>query len=408
VAPAATDGFWVNVAPGGTTGTGLSPLYAAKDFVSTLRSNAMALDAADLSLQTELQAVSNDLKTRMVPVVDSNLDTLNLAWLAVQFWNDVVKNPNVPFVSNKTFYDNSNPYWQPVIGSCEFYMDTNYAVFASSKDEAKYIACRTEASQMNFNYIYPTDVDGQMKDCTAVGELCGTSWTTRVRLNPDQTDADKFTLYTQTRESKELALAFGYSFWDYIQGKTISGLSSCPSGQSCYVSVLAKTFSNTNFGAAFPGNASTLTATRDTNNQINSVSLTGELSPGFNMTRNPVSGYDPVTMQWFYKPNQVVIVLGDKHNVALSAALSQVNGTDKIDLTGTIALIKNGLPETNIELGTGSYILARPSSLGYVGAPVSYTAQNGSQEMLLKLKGGSATSNFTGDIKVGAFRGINA
>ena len=96
VAPAATDGFWVNVAPGGTTGTGLSPLYAAKDFVSTLRSNAMALDAADLSLQTELQAVSNDLKTRMVPVVDSNLDTLNLAWLAVQFWNDVVKNPNVP------------------------------------------------------------------------------------------------------------------------------------------------------------------------------------------------------------------------------------------------------------------------------------------------------------------------
>ena len=96
MAPAATDGFWVNVAPGGTTGTGLSPLYAAKDFVSTLRSNAMALDAADLSLQTELQAVSNDLKTRMVPVVDSNLDTLNLAWLAVQFWNDVVKNPNVP------------------------------------------------------------------------------------------------------------------------------------------------------------------------------------------------------------------------------------------------------------------------------------------------------------------------
>lgn len=88
----------------------------------------------------------------------------------------------------------------------------------------------------------------------------------------------------------------------------------------------------------------------------------------------------------------------------LSAAMSQVNGVDKIDFSGTIALIKNSLPETNIELGTGSYILARPSSLGYVGGPVSYTAQNGSQEMLLKLKGGSATSSFTGDIKVGAFK----
>ena len=147
VAPAATDGFWVNVVTGtGPTATTQTPLNAAKAFISTLRSNAMALDAADLSLQTELQGVATDLENRMMPVVESNLEALNLAWLAVQFWNDVVKNPNVRFVSGKTFYDNSNPYFQKYFGSCGVYsvITADHFVLATSKADSNYLSCRTE------------------------------------------------------------------------------------------------------------------------------------------------------------------------------------------------------------------------------------------------------------------------
>jgi hypothetical protein len=403
MAPEATEGFWVNVtAVVGTTGTTQAPLDAAKTFINTLRSNAMALDAADLSLQTELQAVANDLKNRTVPIASSNLNALNLAIKGLQFWDEVINSPTAPFVANKTFYESTTYPWETPtpIGGCGFYSDVDYYISATSKADAKYLACGTAYTQANDRFIVATDANGVTKQCTALGEWCGTYWSTRVRLHPDAQDANKFTLYTQTRAARQTTSALGYSYYDQIQGKWITGLVSCPSGQACSYGVSATTAANTNYGAVFPGNAAVLTFTRDNNTNISGVSLTGELSPGFSIQSNPMSSFEPTVNTWVYRPNQIATVLGDKHNVALSAVLAHLTGLDKLDLSGSIDLIKNTALETRIELAPGSYMQARPAFAG----SQNYTAHDGSQEMLLKLKAGSATSSFTGDVKVGAFK----
>lgn len=408
VAPASTDGFWVNVAASsGGGGTSQTPLEAAKAFIGTLRSNAMALNATDLSLQTELQAASTDLKNRMMPVVDSNLDGMNLAWLGLQFWNEVMNNPNAPFVPGKTFYDTSNPFlFSPKpIGGCTLYSYISIDLFtvATSKLDAKYVGCSTPETMMSINYIAPTDVNGLPTSCSVAGDWCGTYWSTRVRLAPDAADINKFAMYTQTRESRRLISAPGYFYYDSALGNTVAGLATCPAGITCQYGT-PQIAVKTNYGATFPGNAASLTTTRDLAGKINSVSLTGELAPGFAIQRSPAWVYDPVNMMWLYRQNSVAVVLGDKHNVALTASLSQSSGVDKVAFSGTMNLIKNGVNETDIELGVGSYVLARPNDFGIPGFPVSYTARDGSQEMLLKLKGGSSLSRFSGDVKVAAFQ----
>ncbi len=335
-----------------------------------LRSNAKALNATDMSLQTELQAVADDMQNRTAPIATSNVNALNVALLGAQFWNDVIKNPNVPFVSGKTFYK-SDVYWQESIGGCGFFADANYNVPATAKDEAKYVACY---SQSQFpNYIQATDENGFYKQCKAVGEWCDTQWSVRIRLTPDAANVNQFTVYTQTREAKRTAKTF------------VNG----------YVDTFTET--RTHYGAAFPGNVAILTTARDANGLINNVNLSGELSPAFTVQSNFSSYYDANLSQWVYKQNQLATVFGDKHNVILSAGLSTTAGVEKLALSGSMELIKNGALESRIELAPGSYIQAKADGAG------SYSAKNGSHEVMLKLKGGTAASTFTGDLKISAF-----
>jgi hypothetical protein len=356
----------------GTPVPAATALEQAKAFITTLRSNAKVLDASDLSLQTELQKVSDDLKNRTAPMASSNVDALNLARLGAQFWNDVIKNPNAAFVASKAFYKNSNPYYPESLGGCGFYSDTDYMVLATSKADAKYVACGTATTSMgqywSDSFVYPTDANGIHKPCAAIGDWCGTQWTVRVRLHPDAADSNKFTIYTQTRESRLT--------------KTADGTAQA----------------RTQHGAAFPGNAATLVTQQDGNGRVTAVNLAGELSPAFQITRNPNYYYDTGLALSVYKPNQVAKVLGDKHNVALSGALTQVNGLDKLALSGSMELIKAGSLESRFELASGSYLQAKPDGAG------GHSVQDGSHEMLLKLKGGSSASSFTGDLKIGAFK----
>ncbi|OIN94033.1 MAG: hypothetical protein AUJ20_02140 [Comamonadaceae bacterium CG1_02_60_18] len=409
-APTATDGIWVNIGAytPGTVDTS-EPLALAKTFVTSLRSNAMALDAADLSLQTELQAVANDLQLRTAPVAGSSVKALDMALQAAQFYTDVIQNPAAPFVQSKTFYDTSygapaypvgysgTAYMGPSLGGCSFNSDTNYNILSTSKADARYVACGSSAQFDDL--IQPTNPDGTQKQCTTVGESCGARWSYRIRLHPDATDPNKFTVYTMTRKADLTVKTMGYSYSDPVTGQWVTAATSCPTGTSyCQATPTAYNEARTHYGAAFPGNAATLTAQRDVNGNITAVGLSGELSPAFTIEYNGTSYFDSASQNWLYRPNQTATVLGDKHNVALSGAITQTNGIYKVALSGSVELIKAGALETRLALDTGSYVqTSRPDMYGNM-------AHDGSQEMLLKLSGGSAASTINGELKGSAFK----
>ena len=358
--------------PSGTPATTASAVEQARAFFGTLRSNAKALDATELSLQTELQAVADDMKNRTAPLASASVDALNVAAKGAQFWNDIIKNPSAPFVATRNFFNLSAGYYEPQ-GVCGFYSDTEYKILATSRADAKYVACGTA-----LQYVQAP------KRCSTVGDWCSSNWSIGVRLHPDAANASKFTVYTQTREAKQIVqtLSNGYA------------PASAPASGNGYPSTFSE--SRTHYGAAFPGNEATLTAQRDSNGQVTAVSLAGETSPAF-VIGDASSSYNNSTKMWVYKP-PVATVLGDKHNIALSASLSTVGELEKLAVSGSIDLIKNGAMETRIELANGSYLQAKRDATG------SYSAQDGSQELLLKLKASTAGSAVAGDIKLSAFK----
>lgn len=346
--------------PSGTPLSVATPLEQTKAFMGALRSNLKALDAADLSLQTELQKIADDMKDRTAPLASSNITALNVARRGAQLWNDVIRG-NAPFTANHTFF-NGYEY----LGGCSFVSDANYNINATSKADAKYLTCQA-ATQ----FIPATGMNGEYKACTAVGELCDTAWSHRVRLHPNAADVNKFTIYTQTREAKRTAKTFA---------------------------PLTFNETRTQYGAAFPGNAATVATQLDSNGQVTALDLAGELSPAFSITRNWTYNFDSTLNRWVSKPNAVATVLGDKHNVVLSAALTKVGELDRLALSGSMELIKAGVLETRLELTDGSYLQAKPDATG------DHEASNGSQEMLLKFKGGTTGSALTGDLKISAFK----
>jgi hypothetical protein len=327
----------------GTPAPVATPVEQAKAFIGTLRSNAKALNATDLSLQTELQKVSDDLSGRTAPIATSNINALTVAVEAANFWNEVVMDPNADLNALLDTQTEQSRSFGP-LGGCTLYKNPTYLVGeeATTRAEAKYVAC---GSYSQANYVIATDTNGAYTSCNAVGEWCGTKWSTRVRLHPDPTDANRFTVYTQTREAKV--------FYGAAEQRT-------------------------HYGATFPGNAATLTIQRDYSGELPNVNLTGELSPAYSVVGN------------------VATVFGDKHNVALSAALTKVDALHTLALSGSMELIKNSLLETRIELSSGSYI--QGNNVGNYGDP------DNSQEIFLKLKGGSVASSFTGDLKISDFK----
>lgn len=330
--------------PTGTAPSVATPVEQAKAFMATLRSNAKALDASDLSLKTELQKVADDVTGRTAPVAESNINALYVATQGAKFWNDVMVTPNSAFQQTRNFGSTFDPR-----GGCGLYSDADYNVLATSKADAKYVACGTAQK-----VVMATPM------CATVGDLCQTNWSTRVRLHPDATSANKFTVYTRTRAAK-ITLQSGGNWAEPVDSS-------------------GKRTGRTEYGAEFPGNAASFSWQSDVNGKITSVSLNGELSPAFQIE------------------NGVASVLGDKHNVALSGALTKDGSLETLAVSGSIDLIKGGVLETGIALASGSYIKAASDANG------SYDATNGSQEMLIKLAAKTAVSAITGDLKIGAFK----
>ncbi|MEI8326086.1 MAG: hypothetical protein WCH44_12120 [Betaproteobacteria bacterium] len=391
-APAATDGFWLNVGAATTPITPPAALTQAKAFVTALRSNAMALNASDISLQTELQAMADDLKTHTAPIAISNIDTLRLIHREANLWVDVMQKGSKPFAANTYFYSSFNV----VESLCSFYSDSNYMVFATGTSDAKFLACSTNPPAADV--IWATDANGVAAPCKAVGDWCYTVWATRVRLEPDTTDSGKFTVYSITRETRFVKAVVAYSFFDTASNFMVSGAPSCPANTICTSIASTTAYTRNNYGAALPGNVTHLASTRDSAGELTSLSILGELSPGFTVTTNPTSMFDPVSQQWISRRNQVGTVLGDKNDVAMSLALSHLAGVDKLALSGSVDLIKGGAMESRMAIADGSYLMAKPDGSG------GYSAQDRDQELLLKLSAGTPASSFTGDIKISAFQ----
>jgi hypothetical protein len=348
-------------APSGAVVDDATPLELTKSFIGTLRSNLKALSATDISLQTELQAVADDMKNRTLPIAGANVDALRVAFAGAQFWNDVVKNGTTPFTSTKTYYFGGNGP-----SRCTLYNDTELQTVASERNTANYVSCYGPKE-----YIPATDENGFSTYCAAAGEWCSSNIGINIKLDPDSSDSNKFAVFTRTSLQK-------------ITLKSVS-----PNSYN---------YEYTVYGASGSGNISVLTIQVNAGGGIGSISIFGELSPAFNVNWSGYVFAGGGANPSLYYPGVSVKILGDKQNVALSAALTKVAGMDNLAISGAMELIKAGELESHIEISSGSYLKAKSDGVG------GYSAKDGSQELLIKIKGGTAGNTITGDLKIGSFK----
>lgn len=349
--------------PTGTTPTA-TPLEQAKAFMGTLRSNAKALDAADMSLQTELQTVASDVQDRLAPFTESTLDALDLATQGARFWAAFQANPNLAFPVLASFSRNGI-----ALGGCRLYSDTDYLKEATNQAGAKYVACGTSS---------PLFWDASLNNMVA--------WSTRVRLHPSTTTADQFTVYTQTRRAIYLWNPTAARYEEPIPWQRV------------------------HFGAAFPGNAATLKAERNAAGDINKVQFVGEMAPPFEQVNSDTSPYIITT------------VLGNKLKVDLAGQWTvDAAGVNTLALQGSVAQYKTvntvDTLQTELALESGSYIKGTSFELSssYVDSPLEPLALaaamtndpseafDGSHEILLKLRFATANSVLKGQLFMGNF-----
>lgn len=362
--------------PSRTPVTSATPRELTQAFMGALRGNAKALQADDLTLQTELDAVAEDLKGHTAAITSSNLDTLNVARMGVQFWTDVIKSDRASFISRKDFYKGDE-----YLGECNFYSDGNYSVVATSKVDAKFVDCGTAPQ-----YVPATDQNGE--SCKAVGDLCATVWTVRVRLHPDAANPGTFTVYTQTRKAQSKFTSRSYLYSEL--GTNKSG-PICPTGASCIPIVVQyeDLSSRAHYGADFPGNVATLMAMPpDIDGTLTTVNLAGELSPAFQVAKN--SYFKGYSLHSVLKSSEEEQVVGYTQNVNLTATLSKTDTLDKLAISGLMDLIKNNVLDTRIKLTEGSYL---QSGSG-----------DSSEDRLFKFEAGRVGGTIKGDLKISAFK----
>lgn len=353
------------VIPAGTP-PATTALDQTKAFMATLRSNAKALDASNLSLTTELQAVSDDMSGRAAPLARSTIDAFDLATKGAQFWADFQAETS-PSTFSRSFY--TGGYMGQYLGGCGFYQDTNYLTLATSKANAKYVACGT-AGQYEYQ-----------GSATYV-------WSSRVRLHPGST-ADNFKVYTQTRKA-QVSQVWNGNYYTYSEVS--------PTERKHYP-------------AAFPGSEATLTAARDSKGDIVSVQLMGEMAPSFERdyvtkwVTVPASGSQPAYS--YTGGDYVYAVLGDKLKVDLGGSRTvDAAGINTVALKGSVAQYKTvnsaDVLQTSMALEEGSYFKAKALSVVEVnGQPVQ--GGDGSHAMVLKLRFATATSALAGQLSVTDF-----
>lgn len=125
-------------------------LAQAKSLMTTLRSNARALDATDLSLQTQLTAVQNDVNEKVFPVVDSTFEMLRTMDFGVQLLEDA---------KNNTGLYRGNRLGTQYGAGCTVYTDETFKAEATTAANAKTVGC---SSYIAVNRDAPDATTGQL------------------------------------------------------------------------------------------------------------------------------------------------------------------------------------------------------------------------------------------------------
>lgn len=382
--------------PSGTVVSDATPLDQTKAFFTTLRSNAKALSGTEFSLKSELEAANSDLKDRTVPLAENNLWVVWLAADAAQLWNDSVLDASKPFVAGKDFYRNSfnsaDFYGiSQAFGRCEITTDAAGAIRAESKDQAKYMSCSTYAYRNIFangglnSFVDSTDADGYVTTCTKPGDICGTHWDTVLTMSPATVDAT-FSVVTATR--KRVLTLKASALPSICSDSFRDPMWACPVDTFNYADTLYGAAASSSSG----GNQATLVTTSDSTGAITGAELIGELAPAFVVDSKPIYSWIPPV--YSFKPNKSVTVLGDKQNIRLKAALTTVNSVSKLAVTAYMDVVVNGAVDSRVELLDGSYLQAKAI------APGVYTGTDGSEELFLKLRGGTSATTLDGSITV--------
>ena len=320
--------------------TAVTPATAvtqAKAMIGGLRSNAKALDATDLSLTTELQAVADDMQNWVIPFSGTAVELNANIFHAAQYWQDFKAKSEtaITFPVRPTFgwydYSGKSDYL-----SCGFYSDTDYKIEATKKSDAKYMACGSQ-------WAIGSD--------SALGTV---AWSLRVRLHEGAT-TDQYTVYTQTRKAKVI--------WEQANSK--------------YVEPAAPV--RTHFPTSFPGNVMQLSVTRNTAGEVVGASLKGEMAPDYE--RNTMGAFT---------------VVAAKRTVDFNAGYTKVNGIETVTLEGTgTAVNADGSVHSSIALGKGTLVQGAGFSQGDSGYK-----KDGSHKAVMVIKAATARSAVEGQIEV--------
>lgn len=120
--------------PSSTPPTAGTAIAQAKTLVSALRSNAKALDASDLSLQTEVNKLQGEVDGGIMPVVDSTSEMLRTLDFGVQLLEDA-RNGSSVYVSGRVGTQYS--------AGCTVVSDDQFRTEATSPQTATRVACRS-------------------------------------------------------------------------------------------------------------------------------------------------------------------------------------------------------------------------------------------------------------------------
>jgi hypothetical protein len=338
-------GSFVLAAPNTSTDpTATDPVNQAKSFIATLRSNAKALDATDTSFDTELKDIQAELNSKISPLNSVTEDLVRTTINAAHLWNNVKLGR--PFVATTGYYENGI-YTAPgstvqlgrFYGACSLYQDVNYTVLATSNANSNFVACSTDGTTV----WVPAN---RLVTSCIVGQVCFTRYTYRVRLNPDAQDPNKATIYTMTRVAPYVATS--------SSNNSVANAATEP--QDANLAFTART----HFGAAFPGNAASLTVGRNTSGVVNAISLSGEISP--TITQTGATGPSFGVVFSTQESATGVAIDAAKHAVNLNISVAEPSATlRKSTISGSIATFKGTSVDSTIGFAPGSFVEWVPS-----------------------------------------------
>lgn len=355
----ATPTFSPNLAPGNTAAlalAALSQMAAAGDLNCSTGTQAervgcitTALSQAGLddgtvqaALQTRLDALATGPLQRLqlqtaaaeqATLAQTSAQALALALLGAEYWQAVVREARLPFTNSQNYTLGSAPF-----GSCRLYSDES--TLAASRASARLVACGSAVQQLP-----SVDALGERAPCTQPGTLCQTQWSQRVRLSPDATRSDQFTVYTQLR-------AAGYT----LLADQLNLAEATVTGSDGTVRYPDRVY----YGAGFPGEAATLTVARDGRQVLQRAELSGLLAPSVHITRR--SPYYAAGLQRTVYPERQARVLDDRRQVHLTA--TRIGNGTRLQLDGDVAREQGGSATTRLTLAPGSLLQWQDTGLG--------------------------------------------